>query len=168
MHRNSRLSAILFAMLGLLASPAAFAQGASDARLDRLLDLMRARETVDAILPQVEASQRQMIDQLTAGQPLDDARRARLDALLARTNQRMAETLAWDNMAPVYRDIYRNTFNDEDIDAMLGFYGSAAGQRLLDKMPLLMQNTMGAVQQMIVPLLQQLEQDIRAETSAGE
>ena len=167
MYARALLAALLLAAAGLLASPAAFAQGVDDARIDRLLQVMRARETVDGLLPQLEASQRQMIDQLTAGEPVDDARRARMDAVLARTNQRVRESLAWENMAPVYRDIYRSTFSGEDIDAMLAFYESPAGQRLLDKMPLLMQNTMAAVQRMVVPLLQQLEQELRAEASAG-
>lgn len=162
------LLTVLLAALSALASPFARAQGADDARIDRLLEVMRARETVDAMFPQIEASQRQMMAQLTAGQSLDEAQQARIESILARSDQRLRDTLAWDNMAPLYRDIYRQTFNDEDIDAMLAFYGSPSGQRLLDKMPLLMQNSMTAVQQLVVPMLQQLEQDIRAEASAAD
>ncbi|WP_407353650.1 DUF2059 domain-containing protein [Luteimonas sp. R10] len=150
----------------LLAAPQAFAQPASQAQVDRLLEVMRAQETVDAMLPQVRASQQQMIAQLTAGQDLSEADRAELDAVIARSNERIAETLSWETLEPLYRDIYAKTFTGEDMDAMIDFYGSPAGQKLLDKMPQLMQNTMAAVQQLLIPMLQQLEQDIREQTAA--
>ena len=148
-------------------APAAFAAPPTAAQADRLLEVMRARETVDAILPQVQMSQQQMVVQLTAGQELDAADRARLEQLMQRNQARMVEALAWEKLEPVYRDIYLATFTSEDMDAMIGFYSSDAGQKPLDRMPQLMQNTMAAVQQMVIPMLQEMEQDIRA-IAAGE
>ncbi|WP_187775746.1 DUF2059 domain-containing protein [Luteimonas suaedae] len=150
----------------LLAAPLASAQQASQAQVDRLLEVMRAQETVDVMLPQVQASQQQMVAQLTAGQEMSEADRAKLEATIAKSNERIAEALSWETLEPLYRDIYAKTFTGEDMDAMIEFYGSPAGQKLLDKMPQLMQNTMTAVQQLIVPMLQQLEQDVREQTAA--
>lgn len=147
----------------LLAAPFAYAQQSTDAQVDRLLEVMRAKETLDAVLPQVQASQQQMVAQLTANQQLDPEERERIERSIADSNARMAQALAWENMEPMYRDIYTATFTAEDIDAMIEFYSSPAGQNLLDKMPQLMENTMGAVQQLIMPMLQELEQDIASE-----
>lgn len=147
----------------LAAAPLAVAQPPSQAQVDRLLEVMRARQTLDAVLPQVQASQEQMVAQMTAGQELDEAERARINRVMEITNTRLAEALTWGNLEPVYRDIYAQTFTSDDVDAMIGFYESPAGQKTLDKMPLLMQNTMNAVQQLVMPVLQQLEQDIAAE-----
>lgn len=147
----------------LLAAPFAYAQQSSDAQVDRLLEVMRARETLEAILPQVQASQQQMVAQLTAGQQLDAQEQEQIQRIMATTNARVGEALSWEKMEPVYRDIYTATFDTDDIDAMIEFYASPAGQNLLDKMPQLMQNTMAAVQRLIMPMLQQLEQDIAAE-----
>ena len=147
----------------LLAAPFAFAQQPSEAQVDRLLEVMRAKETLDAILPQVQASQQQMVAQLTAEQQLDENERARIDRVVATTNARIGQALSWENMEPVYREIYASSFDAADVDAMIEFYASQAGQNLLDKMPQLMQNTMNAVQQLVIPVLQQLEQDIAAE-----
>ena len=158
-----QLSRVFVLAVMLLSAPFAYAQQSSDAEVDRLLEVMRARETLEAILPQVQASQQQMVAQLTAGQQLDAQEQERIERIMAVTNARMAEALSWEKMQPVYRDIYTATFNTEDIDAMIDFYASPAGQNLLDKMPQLMQNTMAAVQQLIMPMLQQLEQDIAAE-----
>lgn len=151
----------------LLASPFAFAQQGSQEQVDRLLEVMRARQTVDALMPQVQASQQQMVAQLTAGQQVSEEDNARIERILTQSNQRMAETLSWDRLLPLYRDIYSKTFTDAEMQAMIEFYESPAGQSLLDKMPLLMQNTMSAVQELVVPLLQQTEQDIR-DAAGGE
>lgn len=147
----------------LLAAPLASAQPASEAQVDRLLEVMRARETLDAVLPQVQAMQQQTVAQLTAEEELDAQERERIERAMAATNQQMAQALSWENMEPLYREIYTATFDAQDIEAMTEFYASQAGQNLLDKTPQLMQNTMAAVQRLILPLLEQLEQDIAAE-----
>ena len=154
----------IFALAVLLAAaPFAAAQQPSEAQVDRLLEVMRAKETLDATLPQVQAMQQQMVAQMTADQELDEEDRARINRMLESTNSSLATVLTWERMGPLYRDIYAQTFTAEDVEAMIGFYESPAGQKTLDKMPQLMQNTMNAVQQLVMPLLQQLEQDIAAE-----
>ena len=154
----------IFALAVLLAAaPLAAAQQPSEAQVDRLLEVMRAKETLDATLPQVQAMQQQMVAQMTADQDLDEEDRARINRMLESTNSSLATVLTWERMGPLYRDIYAQTFTAEDVEAMIGFYESPAGQKTLDKMPQLMQNTMNAVQQLVMPLLQQLEQDIAAE-----
>ena len=150
----------------LVLVPPAFAQQPTQEQVGRLLEVMRAKQTLEGILPQVQASQQQMVAQATAGQQLDAAERERIDRIVAHGNATMAEALSWEKMEPVYRDIYMATFDGEDMDAMITFYESQAGQNLLDKMPQLMQNTMQAVQQMLMPVLAQLEQDLAEEFNA--
>jgi hypothetical protein len=141
---------------------------ADDARIDRLLEVTRARQMLDSMLPQIEASQRQMLAQMTAGRELDTAQQQRAEAILASGAASVRRALAWENLEPIYRDIYRRTFTGEDIDGIIAFYESPAGQRMLEKMPELMQNTMAAMQQLVVPMLQQMERDLAAEVSAAE
>ena len=159
---------LLAALLALCAAlPVQAQQPADDARLDRLLEVMRARQTVDAMLPQIEASQRQMVTQMTAGRELDTARQERIDRVLAANAAAVRKTLAWENLEPVFRDIYRQTFSGEDIDAIVDFYESPAGQRLLDRMPDLMQNSMAAMQRLLVPMLQEMERELSTEVSGA-
>jgi len=158
-----RFAIALSGLLLCLSAPAALAQDASDARVDQLLEVMRARQTLDAVLPQVEASQRQMVQQMSAAKSLTPEQQAQLDRLLQKSMDNVRQVLAWDKMEPVYRDIYRRTFTAEDMDAMIGFYGSPAGQKLLDKMPQLMQNTMAGVQKLLVPMLEDMQRDIESE-----
>jgi hypothetical protein len=153
----------------MLAAPlAALAGPPSDAQVGRLLEVMRARQTVEAVLPQIETSQKQMVDQMMAGRDLDPEERKRLDGILARSNAQMKKTLTWDKLEPIYRDIYRETFSAEDTDSLIAFYASPTGQRLLDKMPALMQNTMTAMQKLVVPMMQELQRDIEADAREAE
>ena len=157
---------VVLAALLALSIPVVSAAPPSDAQVDKLLEVMRARQTVEATLPQVEASQQQMVEQLTAGQPMTEQQRQDLQRILATSSRRVREALAWDKLQPLYRDIYRQTFNGEDMDAMIGFYSGSAGQKLLDKMPQLMQNTMTAMQKVIVPMIEQMQRDIASQMRA--
>lgn len=157
-----RLPFLLAALL-CMAATAVTAAPPSDAQVDRLLEVMRARDTVTAVLPQVQASQQQMLAQMTAGQTLTPEQRASLDRITRQSGTSIARALSWEKLEPLYRDIYRRTFSAEDMDAMIGFYASPAGQKLLDKMPQLMQNTMSAMQTLLVPMLQDLQKSIEAE-----
>ncbi len=159
-----RLPFTLLALL-LLVLPAAQAASPTPAQVDRLLEIMRAEQTVAAMVPQVTASQQQMVAQLTR-EASPEAQQAAMRAA-ERAMQAMRTTLTWDNLQPLYRDIYAHTFTAEDTEAMIAFYASPAGQRLLDKTPALMQNTMSAVQTLVMPMLQQLEQDLRSELDAA-
>jgi uncharacterized protein len=166
-HKSLFLALLLAASAALAPAPVA-AQGADDARIDRLLEVTRARQLIDSMLPQVEASQQQMFEQIAAGRRVDADQQATMERIRERSAAALRQVLAWENLEPIYRDLYRETFSAEDVDAMLAFYESPTGQRVLDKMPLLMEKTMVAMQRIVVPLLQQLEQDIRAETSAAD
>lgn len=166
-HKSLFLTLLLAASAAFAPTPVA-AQGADDARIDRLLEVTRARQLIDSMLPQVEASQQQMFEQIAAGRRIDADQQAAMERIRERSAAALRQVLAWDNLEPIYRDLYRETFSAEDVDAMLAFYESPTGQRVLDKMPLLMEKTMVAMQRIVVPLLQQLEQDIRAETSAAD
>lgn len=158
MFRRAALALIL-----CLCAPMALAAAPTTQQIDRLLDLTRVRQTVEAMWPQLEASQRQMIEQMLAGRTLDDQQRALVQRVATRGIEVTRKALAWENLAPLYRDIYGQTFTAEDMDVMIEFYSSKAGQRLLDKMPQLMQNTMVAMQKIMVPLMQELQTEIARE-----
>lgn len=160
--RNTLLRPLAFAAL-LAVAPLAAAAPATDAQVDKLLQVMQVRQNLEQMLPQIESMQRNMVTQLNAQHPLDADQQARVNRILADSDQRLRQMLAWSNMAPMYRDIYRKTFSADDMQAMTAFYGSPAGQRVVGKMPELMQNTLGAVQKMVVPMLQQTQRDIARE-----
>lgn len=145
-----------------LASATAFAAPPTDADIERLLKASRAESMLGAILPQMEAMQRQQFEQLTQDKQLSAEQKAEIDRIQARTSEIVRKALAWEEMRPVYVDVYKKTFTSEEVKAIAKFYESPAGNNLLDKTPALMQNLMAAVQQKMVPMLEELQTELKA------
>ena len=152
---------LLWAPALLLLSGVALAAEPTDADIERLLKASRAESSLNAILPQMQSMQRQQFDQMMAGKELTPEQRAEADRLLNRTNELMRQALSWEQMRPVYMDVYKKTYTRDDVRAITKFYESPAGRSLLDKTPALMQNLMGAIQQKMVPVMTQLEAEMK-------
>lgn len=164
MSKPNPIARLLATLFLLAATCAAFAAPPSDADIDRLLKASRAESMLGAILPQMEEMQRQQFEQMTSGKDLTPEQRAEVERIQARTNEILRKTLAWEEMKPLYVDVYKKTFTSEDVRAIAKFYESQAGRNLLDKMPLLMQNVMAAIQQRMVPMLEELQAELKETT----
>ena len=113
------------------------------------------------VVPQMEAVQQQEFDKHFAGKEMTEEQKAEVARIQAKTQEIVRKALSWEEMRPVYLDVYKKTYTREDVRAISKFYESAAGQRMLDKNPALMQNIMTAVQQKMVPMLEELQAEIR-------
>ncbi len=150
---------LLAALLALAAGPA-LAEPPSDGDVNRLLSASRAQNMLDSMLPQIEAMQRQQFAQLAAQRPLDAAQQQKVQQIQERTQATVRKALSWQEMRPLYVNLYKQSFSKQDVLAMAEFYESPAGQSMLDKTPQLMQNLMGAIQQKITPLFVDLQKDL--------
>jgi len=159
----TRLPAVLL----LLISGLVHAAPPSQAQIDELLDITRVRESIASMLPQIQASQQQMIQQVLAGRELSEQQRRELDATMNTSMKAVADLLSWEQLQPLYRELYAQTFDAEEVQAMIDFYASPVGQSMVQKMPLLMQNAMQAVQARLLPFLQELQRNLEAQSGAG-
>jgi len=156
-----RLSGLVLILLALACTSVAVAAEPSDADIDRLLKASRAESLLAGVVPQMEAVQQQEFDKHFAGKEMTEEQKAEVARIQAKTQEIVRKALSWDEMRPVYLDVYKKTYTREDVRAITKFYESAAGQRMLDKNPALMQNVMAAVQQKIVPMLEELQGEIK-------
>jgi len=104
-----------------------------------------------------------MVQQMLAGKELTEQQQREFDALMAA----VAELLSWDELQPLYRDLYAQTFDADEVQALIDVYASPAGQGMIQKMPLLMQNVMQAIQAKLIPLLQELQRSLEAQSGAA-
>lgn len=153
---------VLLAVLFSAAALPALAAEPTDADIDRLLKASRAERLLASVIPQMEAVQQQEFDKHFAGQQMTDEQKAEVARIQAKTNEILRKALSWDEMRPVYLDVYRQTYTREDVRAITKFYESPAGQRMLDKNPALMQNVMSAMQQKMGPMMEALQGEIRS------
>jgi hypothetical protein len=52
---------------------------------------------------------------------------------------------------------YSETFSQEEVDGLIAFYQSPAGKAYVEKMPTLLQKTMGQMQQFMGPFVQKAQ-----------
>ena len=71
------------------------------------------------------------------------------------------EELSFEKLESEYLAIYKATFSEEEILGMIEFYESETGQAVLNKMPQVVQNTMGLVQKKIPLVIQKIEKSIK-------
>ena len=64
--------------------------------------------------------------------------------------------LDWGKLEPMYVRIYQKSLTQQDVDGMVAFYQTPSGQALINKMPLVMENTMTEMQQMMQPMMQRI------------
>ncbi|MFT4198839.1 MAG: DUF2059 domain-containing protein [Pseudoxanthomonas sp.] len=160
MFPRSVLRAALL-VLGAGLSCAAAAREPTDAEIERLLVAARAQQMVEAIVPQVEAAQREQFAQITQGKALTPEQQQQIATIQQRTTDIVRQSLAWEAIKPLYLQVYRQTFDDDQIKAMTRFYESPAGQAMLDKTPAMTQALMAGMQQQMVPKLESLQAELK-------
>ena len=158
------LTRLLAAALLALCTATALAAPPSDADIERLLKASRAESMLIAIQPQMEEMQRQQFQQSIAGKTLTAEQKADVDRIQARTSEIVRKTLSWQEMRPLYIEVYKQTFSSQDVKAIAKFYESQAGRSLLDKTPALMQNLMAAIQQKTIPMMEALQAELQEST----
>jgi hypothetical protein len=134
----------------------AFAGQPSDASLKELIGLMQSQKMVERMMSQMQSSMESAIKQSLAGHELSDKEKAAIDKLKANMTTVLKEELSWDKMEPVYLQVYRETFTQEEIDGAIAFYKTPAGQAFISKMPTAMSKSMSLMQQRMAPIMEKL------------
>ena len=85
--------------------------------------------------------------------------------------QIMREEMNWSRMEPYMLEAYMNVFDEHEIRDIIVFYRTPTGQKLLDRMPQLMEESMRVTQRMMqdfAPRLQALQEELRIELASAE
>jgi uncharacterized protein len=68
------------------------------------------------------------------------------------------ESLNAQAMQMIMVRVYQATYTQDEVDGLIAFYKTPAGQALINKSPLMMQNMMGEMRALMRPLVQQIGQ----------
>jgi uncharacterized protein len=161
-----RLVAIVFAC-SLLCAPAAVADEASkNAKIEELLKLTNGEKMMGQVFDQIKSLELAQMNKMD----IPPQNRERVQQMQQRVLQLLQDSLSWDKLKPMVMKIYADTFSEEEIDGILNFYRSAAGQAMLEKMPALMQRSMAMAQQMmndVMPQIQKMIDEMKAQEKSG-
>ncbi len=133
----------------------------TDAQIDRLLDTMDMRRTLDEMFVQIEGMGDSMGRQML-GEDATPEQLASLEKTMARQHDSMRKSLSWDAMGPIYRKVYARLFTAEEVEAMTAFYASDTGRSIMRKMPQAMQLSMEEMQPIMQTMIAGMKQDIEA------
>ena len=135
---------------------------ASEASIRELMEITQASKLIDGVSVQLDGMMQSTIARSLAGKNISPEQQQVIDEMRTKLVGIMTQSLRWDQMEPMMIDIYRQTFTQAEIDGMLDFYRTDIGKALIAKMPLVMENSMKAVQERtasITPQIQQLTRE---------
>lgn len=142
---------------------AAFAAAAppTAGSVEKLLVAMDAQKVALAVQKQLNAAMKSGMEQAFKNQTLSPDAQQIADSLRKKITANIGDDLSWDNLKPIYVQVYTETFTQEEIDGLVAFYQSPAGQAYVAKVPTVMQKTMVIMQQRIGPVMARMQQSIR-------
>lgn len=152
---------LLATVLSLAIAVPALAAEPSEASLERLFVVTQVEKLSQSMIQQVNTMLKPAFEQaLNANKDLTPEERARAQEFSEEYGRKMApilaEELSWSRMKELHLQIYRSSFTQEEIDGLISFYESPAGKAMIEKMPIVMQKSMTAMQQRMGPMMQKI------------
>ena len=127
-----------------------------------LMKVLGVEENVTSVDDYMAQMIQSSIEKASAGRTLDPERQKILDEMESRMLRLVKEETSWQRMKPDIIEIYRTSYTQEEIDAMLQFYGSPVGQSVVGKMRTVMGKSMQVAQQQmmrVMPRIQQIQRE---------
>ncbi len=124
----------------------ALAQKPSQESIESLFEIMDSRQVVEDALSKIDATLQSSLNRSLKGKPateyqitiVRDAKNEIADLIKNRLN--------WQQMKPVFIKSYQETFSQEEIDGILAFYQTPAGQALLNKLPVALNSSVALME----------------------
>lgn len=152
--------------MGMSMCLTAHAAPPSDASIAALLSVTKSDKMLETMYANMEQMIRQSMQQASMGKTLTAEQKRVMELAPARIAKLMREEITWASMEPAIVKVYRDSFDQAEVDGLIAFYQSPVGQSFVNKMPLVMQRSMEASQaqlQAFMPKLQQAMADVMKE-----
>ncbi len=154
-----------------LCCPVAYAadNAPSEASIKQLLEVAQAHKLVDSMMAQMDSFMKNAMQQATKGQTVTPQIQKDIDKRESEMMSILKEELAWEKLEPLYMRIYQQSFTQDEVNGLVAFYKTPTGQALINKMPVVMQNTLNEMQQRMGQMMQRvqrMQQEIVAEIQA--
>lgn len=154
--------------LTLIFSLNCFAEPASKATIDELFKVTQAQKLMDSVYGQMDG----MFKNMVQGMNVTEAQKPILDSFFIKYNALIREEMSWEKLKDPMADAYASVYTESEVKDIIKFYKSPAGQKMLAKMPELMQASMGIVQNSmknmmpkITELQKQMQDELKKESA---
>lgn len=139
------------------------------AKVVELFEAMHLDQMMAQMMPMVLNQTRTMMQQ-QVGTSLPPEQQAKVDALQTKLFAVIEDEMSWPKLEPAMIDLYAETYTESEIDGILVFYRSPAGQAMLAKTPQLAARSVEMTQgrmQAVMPKVQKIVMDFLKENAPG-
>ncbi len=143
----------------LLVSTQSFAQSTKPTpeSLAKLFELTEVRTMIPRLQEQLDGMMNNMTQEILKGKSISPEQQKALDVFRTKVVKIQKDEISWETVEPKITEIYQNTLTQDDVNGIIAFYQTPAGQSFVKKMPEIMQQTMMMMQTTMVPMLKKIE-----------
>lgn len=159
----------LVADAAVKSAPDAAGTKATLADAENVLQVMRFEDMMEKMLVQQKKQSAAMVQQMTARMDAPGVDRADLSAFQEKVMNEMMSVMNAGEMKKDMAQIYTDVFTKEELAAQAAFYGTPAGQAMVDKTPEVqgrLQALMMPRMQAVMPKIMQMGQQFQAQQKA--
>jgi hypothetical protein len=146
-------------------------QQATKEQIEKLFEVMRLKKQMQSMMgmmPQIilqsfQAQMKNINETLPPGKRLMPQDQAALEKVMNKYMQRATEVYPVDEMIADAIPVYQRHISRTDADAVIAFYSSSAGQRILEEQPAIMSEYMAIVTGHMQDLMKPLADEMKAE-----
>ncbi len=153
MKKIAMLVMALFAFVSVATAAEPAADAAKNKELaEKLMTTMKISETMTRSLEMGKKIQLSMMAKRLKGQELQN-----MEELNRMMMDLVSKELNWEKLKVPIINIYAESFTAEELEAMIKFYESPVGKKLLEKQPEMQQKTMQLMQTIMMKLMPEME-----------
>ncbi len=131
---------------GLALSSTSFAAAPSDQSIQQLFKVMNleqlTQETMLQLKPQLANQATQMVSMITHHSELNAKEQKVAQQVTEKLYSKTSEMVSWKYLQPIYTQVYKEAYSQEEVQAQIDFYATPIGQSILKKTPIVAQKTM--------------------------
>ena len=139
----------------LLAPAVLLADDASKtAKIEEMIRITKADQIAQQMIDQMTPILKTQMSKVDVPAEQRAAFNQMVEEMTTKMTAMIKEKLSWDKLGPVFMKIYSETYTEEEIEGIVAFYKTPAGQAMLQKMPLLIQKTTAYSQELLGSVLE--------------
>jgi hypothetical protein len=120
-------------------------EASKQAKVKELFAAMHMNHVLDPMLKAIQQEMQGMVQQAAGTQQMTPQQKKLTQDYMNQSMTVVDQSLGWNALEPEYVKLYANTYTESEIDGILAFYKSPAGQAMLAKSPQLTQGAMQIV-----------------------
>jgi hypothetical protein len=118
---------------------------------------------MDAMYSAMLGGMKQGIEASVKGKTLNPAQQKIFDALPDKMMAVLKSEMSWEKLEPTFRQVYKETFTQSEVDAMVAFYKTPAGVAMIDKTPAMMAKVQDAMRPIIPQVMEKMDKVVKDE-----